>query len=404
MPKCSFCGMNKDNVIIGQNKETAICLDCVTKIATANKKAKNMKTFSKKVKDKAILKPYEIVAELNKYIIGQDEAKRTIAVETYNHFKRINNQTDVELRKSNMLILGPTGAGKTAIVERLAKILKLPLVIEDATSLTSAGYVGLNVENCLARLYMQADKNLELTQKGIVYIDEIDKIAASDTGNIKDVGGKSVQQAFLKMMESAIIPVEINKEDTVMIDTSNILFIFGGAFEGLTDIIKTRVNSSSLSIGFSNEQTDEEKIDEDELLKNVTPDDIFKFGFIKEFIGRIPIIVTLNKLTKEDLNNILLNTENSLIKEYKYLFSLDGVDIEFSKDAINYIIDEALKKGTGARGLRSIFSKQLNQLSYDVTENPVDSYTITKKTLEPKDVSKNLKKTSVRKNIKKKAI
>lgn len=392
MAKCSFCGMNKDDIIPGQSKEIAICFDCASKIANSQKKVKSKQNFNKKVKAKEVLKPYEIVAELNKYIIGQDEAKRTIAVETYNHFKRINNKTDIELRKSNMLILGPTGSGKTAIVERLAKILDLPLVIEDATSLTSAGYVGLNVENCLARLYIQSNKNIELTQKGIVYIDEIDKIASHATGNFKDVGGESVQQSFLKMMESATVPVEINKEETVEINTSNILFIFGGAFDGINDIIKKRMNISD-KIGFA--ATDNaDKVDEDAILRNVTPEDIFEYGFIKEFIGRIPIIVTLDKLTKADLSDILLNTKNSIIEEYKYLFSLDGVEIEFSKDAIDYITDEAIKKGTGARGLRSIFGKQLNELSYNLTENHKDKYKITKNVLLKKNEPKKKKAKS----------
>lgn len=389
MPKCSFCGMEKKDVIVGQNRETGICLDCANKIALTTQKAKSAKKFTSKVKNKDILKPYQIVEEFNKYIIGQDDAKRTIAVETYNHFKRINNETDIEIRKSNMLIIGPTGSGKTAIVERLAKILNLPLVIEDATALTSAGYVGVNVENCLARLYLQANKNIELAQKGIVYIDEVDKIAASKTGNVKDVGGESVQQSFLKMMENAKVTVDVNKEETIEIDTSNILFIFGGAFEGINDIIRKRLNMSSSTVGFNNVKS-EDVLDDDEVLKSIIPEDIFKFGFIKEFIGRIPIIITLNKLTKEDLSNILLNTENSIIKEYKYLFSLDGVDIDFSDDAIDYIIDEALKKGTGARGLRSIFGKQLNELSYNVTKEPVDKYKITKATLTSKKDNKKV--------------
>lgn len=385
MKKCSFCGMPKDNIIIGQNKEIGICLDCATKISEKQARKSNREKFSKRLKANEILKPYQIVDELNKYIISQDTAKKVIAVETYNHFKRINDESDVELRKNNMLIIGPTGSGKTAIVERLAKILNIPFVIFDATSLTSAGYIGQNVENCLARLYMQANGNQELAEKGIVYIDEIDKIAAKNTNGGKDVNGESVQQAFLKMMENAVISVEINKDEKIEMNTRNILFIFGGAFDGLSQIIEERMKIHSFGGLGTNESSQNTEVDKVNIVyNNVTPEDIINFGFIGEFIGRIPVIVPLKNLTKEDMHDILLNTENSIIKEYKHLFSLDGVNLEFEDDAIDYIVDEAISRGTGARGLRSIFSKQLNNLTYEITskDNHQENYLVTKKFLD----------------------
>lgn len=378
--KCSFCGQEKESLIPGKDKGIYICHECLAK----GNAYRNMEQTKKNIEKNLQMKPFEIVNKLNEYIIGQEEAKKTLAVEVCNHFKRINNISDTKIRKSNILMIGPTGSGKTALIERLAEILNIPIVIDDATSLTSAGYIGLNVENCLGRLYIESNKNLEKTQKGIVYIDEIDKVA-STAGTNRDVGGEGVQQAFLKLMESTTAKVELSKDETIEIDTTNILFIFGGSFDGIVDIIKQRLNKKSIGIDSA---SIEDNMSDDEYLQKIIPQDLHNFGFINEFIGRVPVIVTLDKLTKNDLTKILLNTKDSLIEEYKTLFAIDDIQLEFTPDAIEYIADEAIKRNTGARGLRSIFSKQLNNLAYELPQKAVKKYKVSKKEFEQVEVKK----------------
>lgn len=369
---CSFCGLSKTNLIEGL--EGFICSDCLEE-AFVNT------SFEDFDNDTKFMKPHEIKEALDKYVIAQDDAKKKLAVEVYNHYKRINKKTSVELPKSNILLIGPSGSGKTYLLEKLSEILNVPLVIGDAPSLTEAGYVGKDVDDLLYELIDKADGDVEKAERGIIYIDEIDKLSGNseDSSSTKDVGGTGVQKALLTILGGTNYMLPKTGET---INTKNILFVCGGAFEGIDKIIEKRCTKST-QLGFGNqvEDVDIEIFDKEHPLKLVTTDDLLKYGLIREFLGRMHLIVTLDKLTENDLKNILIKPKNSIIKQYQALLKLDGIKLKFSKDSIDYIVKEAIKKGTGARGLNSILSDRLNDLMYDAPEQETKEYTITKEYL-----------------------
>lgn len=372
---CSFCGLPKPNLIEGL--EGFICQDCLEQ-ALESMPVENFE-------DNHFMKPHEIKEALDKYVIAQDDAKKKLAVEVYNHYKRINKKTSIELPKSNILLIGPSGSGKTYLLEKLSEILNVPLVIGDAPSLTEAGYVGKDVDDLLYELIEKADGDIEKAERGIIYIDEIDKISGNseDSSSTKDVGGTGVQKALLTILGGTNYMLSKTGE---MINTKNILFVCGGAFEGLDKIIEKRCTQSShLGFGTSDNKEDVEVFDKEHPLKLVNSDDLLKYGLIREFLGRMHLIVTLDKLTEDDLKNILIKPKNSIIKQYQALLRLDGVKLKFSKDSIDYIVKEAIKKGTGARGLNSILSDRLNDLMYDAPEDETKKeYIVTKEYLQKK--------------------
>lgn len=395
--RCSFCGKTQDaveRIIAGPG--VFICNECI-KVCSDILEGENYDdedefTYTLNKEKAKLPSPAEIKSVLDSYVIGQEEAKKTLAVAVYNHYKRINHpqegKDDVEIGKSNVLLLGPTGCGKTLLAQTLARILKVPFAIADATTLTEAGYVGEDVENILLKLIQNADYDIEKAEKGIIYIDEIDKITRkSENPSItRDVSGEGVQQALLKIIEGTIASVPPQggrkhpQQEMIQINTENILFICGGAFEGLDKIINERIEKKS--IGFGANVQSKKEIDKYKVYEQLLPQDLLKFGLIPEFVGRLPIVATLRELDKNALIDIVTKPKNAIIKQYKKLLELDGVELEFEQESLEAIVDKAIERKTGARGLRSIIEEIMRDIMFDIPSNPkIEKCIVTKETV-----------------------